>query len=246
MYKSAMQRKHGVKWASLALWCILRKTHFERKHLLEETWMSDQYQGGYDPNQQQYDPNQQQGQQGQQGQYQQPQQQYQPQPQYPPQQPQYQGGQGWYQQQAHAKATGEGIRAVDSLSSNEFVVEINGERVSGVFAVSGLSSYCLKLEDGKPVGLEYPPLLITKMVQQDATLAFNQWTRETVAARGTRLPTRDVHIVAMDEGVETRRWVYHNCWISTIEFSDFDTALDFLIEEKITVQHGGVEEVWPS
>jgi len=45
--------------------------------------------------------------------------------------------------------------------------------------------------------------------------------------------------------VETRRWVYRNCWISDISFSDFDTALDFLIEEKITIQHGGVEEVWP-
>lgn len=208
--------------------------------------MSDQYQGqgGYDPQGQgqgqQYDPQQQ---------YQQPQQQQQPyqQPQYPqqPQQPQYQQG-DFYRQQASAQAAGQGIQAVDSLSSNEFVVELNGQRVTGIFSVTGLSSYSLKIEDGKPVGMEYPSLVVTKMVQQDASLAFNQWTRETVAARGTRLPTRDIAIVAMDEGVETRRWVYRNCWISNIAFSDFDTALDFLIEERITIEHGGVEEVWPS
>jgi hypothetical protein len=193
--------------------------------------MTQQYQGDYYPPQQQ-DP-----------------QQYQ---QYPPQQPsqqQYQqpAPQGeFYQSQARAAASGQGIQAVDSLSANEFVVEVNGQRVSGVFAVSGLSSYHLKMQDGKPVGMDFPAITITKMVQQDPNLPFNQWTRETVAARGTRLPTRDISIVALDEGVETRRWVYRNCWISAIHFSDFDTALDFLIEEKVTIQHGGVEEVWPA
>ncbi|MCI0713235.1 MAG: phage tail protein [Chloroflexi bacterium] len=197
--------------------------------------MTDQYgdepqqpQQQQQPYQQQYQP-----QQYQQQQYYQPQQ---------PQQPQYQQGDFYHHQ---AKAQGQGIQAMDSLSSNEFIVEIASERVAGVFAVTGLSSYSLKLEDGKPVGLEYPPLVVTKMVQQDATLQFNQWTRETVAARGTRLPTRDISIVAMDEGVETRRWIYRNCWISSIEFSDFDSDKEFLIEERITIQHGGVEEVWP-
>lgn len=205
--------------------------------------MSDEYnpqqyqQPPYDPQQDPYQQQQDPYQQSNQPQHQQ-------QPAQPAQQ-QYQQG-DFYQQQAAAQSLGQGIQAVDSLSSNEFVLEINNQRVSGVFSVTGLSSYALKLEDGKPVGMEYPPLMITKMVQQDATLVFNEWTRETVAARGTRLPTRDLSIVAMDEGMETRRWVYRNCWISNIEFSDFDTGLDFLIEEKITVQHGGVEEVWPN
>ena len=202
--------------------------------------MSDQY-NPQQYQQPQYDPQQPDPYQQQQPQYQQ---QYQQQPAQPVQQ-QYQQGE-FYQQQASAQFAGQGIQAVDSLSSNEFVLEINQQRVSGVFSVTGLSSYALKLEDGKPVGMEYPPLMVTKMVQQDSTLVFNEWTRETVAARGTRLPTRDLAVVAMDEGVETRRWVYRNCWISSIEFSDFDTGLEFLIEEKITVQHGGVEEVWPN
>ncbi|NDJ86958.1 MAG: hypothetical protein GYB66_13845 [Chloroflexi bacterium] len=211
--------------------------------------MTDQYQGGYGSSEQQQ-PQQQYQQQQQQQPYQQ--QQYQPQPQQqqpyqPQQQQQHQPAPAgeFYSQQAAAKATGQGVQSVDSLSANEFYVEVNGQRVSGVFAVTGLSSYKLKMEDDKPVGMDFPPIVITKMVQQDPNLVFNQWTRETVAARGTRLPTRDIAIVAMDEGVETRRWVYRNCWISSIQFSDFDTALDFLIEEKVTVQHGGVEEVWP-
>ena len=185
--------------------------------------MSDQYQGGYTPPQQ--------------PQYQQPEQ---PQQQHTPQhQPAPQNE--FYQQQQR----GHGVQAVDSLSSNEFMIEVNGERVSGVFAVSGLSSYSLKMEDGKPTGMDFPPIMVTKMVQQDSSLPFNQWTRETVAARATRLPTRDISIVALDEGVETRRWIYRNCWISNIQFSDFDTGLEFLIEEKVTIQHGGVEEIWP-
>jgi phage tail-like protein len=211
--------------------------------------MSDQYQSGYNPSPQQ-DPQQQQ-------QYpQQPQQQYQQQPpqqqQYMPQnqpaQSQHQPAQSdWYQQQSvqQQQQPSQNVQVTDSLSSNEFIVEINGERISGIFAVTGLSSYKLRMEDGKPVGMDFPPIVITKMVQQNPDLIFNQWTRETVAARGTRLPTRDISIVAMDEGIETRRWVYRNCWISGIEFSDFDTALDFLIEERITIQHGGVEEIWP-
>lgn len=184
--------------------------------------MSDQYQGGYVPPQQQPQDYQQQ----------------------PTHQPAPQ--QEFYQQQQAMAQGGQGIQAVDSLSTNEFAVELNGERVTGVFSVSGLSSYSLKLDDAKPVGMDFPPFTITKMVQQDPNLTMNQWTRETVAARGTRLPTRDVAIVALDEGIETRRWVYRNCWISGIRFSDFDTGLDFLIEEKITIQHGGVEEIWPA
>jgi hypothetical protein len=149
----------------------------------------------------------------------------------------------FYQQQA---AMSSHIQAVDSLSANEFALEINGERATGVFAVSGLSSYKLKMsEDGRPVGMDFPPIIVTKMVQQDSSLPFNRWTRETVAARGTKLPTREVAVIALDEGVETRRWVYRNAWISAIVFSDFDSALNFLVEEKVTIQHGGVEEVWP-
>lgn len=140
-----------------------------------------------------------------------------------------------------------GLRVVDSLTSNEFHVEINGQIVTGVFAVHGLTSFKLEVDEtGKPVAVKRAPLVITKMVQQDANLPFNAWVREAVQAQGKVLPTREISVVAMDEGVETRRWVFHNAWISDVQFSDFDTALDYLVEEKITIQHGGVEEIWPN
>lgn len=140
-----------------------------------------------------------------------------------------------------------GYQTVDSLSANEFHIEINGQIATGIFAVAGLATFGLKLDEKyKPVDFEYPALIITKMVQKDPNLPFNQWVREAIQARGTVLPTREIAVVAMDEGVETRRWVYHNAWISNVSFSDFDTALEYLVEEKITIQHGGVEEVWPN
>lgn len=134
-----------------------------------------------------------------------------------------------------------GIQAVDSLSSNEFRVELDGAVVTGIFAVRGLHIRCVDLAAGRLVN---QPLTISKMVQQDPHLLFNQWTRETLANPTTKV-TRALSIVAMDEGVETRRWIYKNAWISDIAFSDFDTGSDVLIEERLTIQHGGVEEIWP-
>ncbi|MCD4686180.1 MAG: phage tail protein [Anaerolineae bacterium] len=134
-----------------------------------------------------------------------------------------------------------GIQAVDSLSANEFHVEINGTLVSGIFGVNGLHIRSVDLSAGR---LVHQPLTITKMVQQDPELPFNQWTRETLANPTTKV-TREIAVVAMDEGKETRRWVYQNAWISDIAFSEFDTGRDELIEERLTIQHNGVEEIWP-
>ncbi len=134
-----------------------------------------------------------------------------------------------------------GIQALDSLSANEFRVEINGVSASGIFGVSGLRIRSVDVTVGRLVN---QPLVIVKMVQRDPALPFNQWTRETLA-NPTAKVTRQIAIVALDEGVETRRWVYKDAWISEIGFSDFDTSRDELIEEQLTIQHGGVEEIWP-
>lgn len=134
-----------------------------------------------------------------------------------------------------------GIHAIDSLSANEFRVEINGDVATGIFGVSGIHIRSVDLSAGR---LVHKPLTITKMVQQDPTLPFNEWTRETLA-NPTQKVTRDIAVVAMDEGKETRRWVYKEAWISDIEFSDFDTASDELIAEKLLLQHSGVDEIWP-
>lgn len=133
------------------------------------------------------------------------------------------------------------IQAVDSLSANEFHVEINSVEASGIFGVSGLYSRSVNLEAGKLVN---QPVLITKMVQRDPALACNAWIRETLANPTARV-TRQVAIVALDEGVETRRWVLKDAWISAVAYSDFDTGSNALVEERITIQHSGVEVIWP-
>jgi hypothetical protein len=134
-----------------------------------------------------------------------------------------------------------GIKAIDSLSANEFRVEIDGETATGIFGVSGLHIRSVDLTAGRLVN---QPLTITKMVQQNPDLPFNRWTRETLANPTSKV-TREIAVVAMDEGVETRRWVYKDAWISDIAFSDFDKSRDVLIEECLTIQHVGVEEIWP-
>ena len=134
-----------------------------------------------------------------------------------------------------------GIKALDSLSANEFHVEIDGATATGIFGVSGIFSRCVDLGAGRLVN---PPITITKMVQQDPEIPFNQWTRETLANPTTRI-TRQVAVVAMDEGGETRRWVFKDAWISDISFSDFDMSRDALVEERLVIQHHGVEEIWP-
>ncbi|NDJ75611.1 MAG: hypothetical protein GYB65_05070 [Chloroflexi bacterium] len=134
-----------------------------------------------------------------------------------------------------------GIQAVDSLSANEFHVEINGVVASGIFGVGRQQIRSVDLEAGR---LVHKPLTITKMVQRDQALPFNQWVRETMDNPTAKI-TREIAVVAMDEGQETRRWVYKDAWISDIAFSEFDSGSDVLIEEQLTVQHGGVEEIWP-
>lgn len=133
------------------------------------------------------------------------------------------------------------VTSVDSLSANEFQVEINGLMAEGVFGVSGLCVRCIDLEKQKIV---QRPLIITKMVQHNSANAFNQWTRDTLANPTAKI-ARELAIVAMDEHVETRRWVYKDAWISCIEFSDFDSSSGTLVEERLTIQHAGVEEIWP-
>jgi len=136
--------------------------------------------------------------------------------------------------------TSASIQAVDSLSANEFRVEINCAVASGIFGVSGLHSRKVDLEAGKLVN---QPVLITKMVQRDPDLPFNAWIRETLTNPTVKI-VRQIAIVAMDEGIETRRWTLKDAWISAVGYSDFDSGSDQLIEERVTVQHSGIEEVW--
>lgn len=134
-----------------------------------------------------------------------------------------------------------GIQAIDSLSANEFQVELNGEVVTGIFGVKGLCTRWIDMDAGR---LVQQPLIITKMIQQNPSIPFNMWTRETLTNPSAKI-TRQLAVVAMDEGVETRRWVVKDAWISGISFSDFNSGSQVLIEEQLVIQHDGIEEIWP-
>ena len=135
------------------------------------------------------------------------------------------------------------IRSIDSLVANEFVLEMDGQPVTGVFSISGLVSFKL---DPKQPALVNEPFRISKMVQRDPHNAFNTWLRETFQAggEGTR-PRRTLTIVAVDNAVAIRRWTVRNAWISEVSYSDFNTASGELVEEIVTIHYETLENGWP-
>lgn len=133
---------------------------------------------------------------------------------------------------------------VDSLSANEFEVLLDGDRLQGVFRVSGLLPFKL---DVKPslTKLVREPFKLSKMVQRDPQLPFNRWLRDTVASRDDIVrPTRTLEIVAVDDGKETRRWTVKEAWISEISYSDFNTGSSDLVEETVIIHYDDIEESW--
>ncbi|MDZ4765099.1 MAG: phage tail protein [Chloroflexota bacterium] len=135
---------------------------------------------------------------------------------------------------------------IDSLSANEFAVEIEGQRANAILNVTGLITFKL---DVKPslTKLERPTFKIGKLVQHDAAQPFNVWIRESTGARDDIVrPQRTLAIVALDEGIETRRWTIKGAWISEIAYSKFDTGSSELIEETLTIQYAQIDELWPA
>lgn len=138
-----------------------------------------------------------------------------------------------------------GGTVIDSLSANEFTVEIDGTAVTGVFRVTGLTSFKLDMKTSGAPRLLYEPFTITKMVQRDPNLPMNRWLRETLAARDDiARPTRTVAIVAVDDDVETRRWVAQGAYITEVSYSEFNTASGELIEETLTIHCESIDESW--
>ncbi len=134
------------------------------------------------------------------------------------------------------------IQALDSLCANEYAFEIDGEATDGVFRISNFVSFMLD-EDGKRV---YEPFEVAKMVQRDADNIFNQWLRESISANGDSPPKRTVAIVAMDDGIETRRWTVKGAWINSVRYTDFNSASFEMIEEIFTIHYDEIEETWPA
>jgi hypothetical protein len=134
---------------------------------------------------------------------------------------------------------------VDSLSANEFAVELDGALVSGIFRISGLVSF--RLNANPPVApTRTEPFIITKMVQRDSSLPFNRWAREAaIFTEGSTPAQHQLDIIALDDGEEVRRWRVSGAWISEISYSDFDSASSELVQQRLVVQYESMEEVWP-
>ena len=136
--------------------------------------------------------------------------------------------------------------AVDSLVANEFEVELEGENLLGVFRIEGFVSFSLGAEGGETsMQRQQVPFKLVKMVQRDGNSAFNKWLRETTSTSSGHLrPRRNLAIVAVDDGVETRRWSIKGAWISDVRYSTLDNASSEMVEETITVQFDELEEIW--
>jgi len=138
-----------------------------------------------------------------------------------------------------------GLKAIDSLSANEFAVEVDGERVEGIFSVKGLISFKLEVKTTSAMKIVKDPFKITKMVQRDPENVFNRWLRETIASKADIVrPKRTLTILAIDDGSEVRRWTVTGAWISELSYSDFNTGSSELVEETATIQWDDLEETW--
>ncbi|MEO8612757.1 MAG: phage tail protein [Chloroflexota bacterium] len=138
-----------------------------------------------------------------------------------------------------------GLKALDSLSANEFAVEIDGERVEGVFSVTGLVAFKLDVKTTNALKIVKDPFKITKMVHRDPQNVVNRWLRESIDAKADIVrPKRTVAIIAIDDGEEVRRWTVNGAWISEISYSDFNSGSSALVEETITIQWEEMEENW--
>lgn len=135
-----------------------------------------------------------------------------------------------------------GYVTVDSLVANEFGLEINGQRVNGIFRIANLVTFSLD-ESGKRV---LPPFEISKMVERDGNNLFNTWLRETLAARGSNPPQRDVTILAIDDGIITRRWSVKNARITQVRYSDFDSASFEMVAEIAVILYDDIEDSFPA
>lgn len=132
---------------------------------------------------------------------------------------------------------------LDSLVANEFAFEINGQRVNGVLSIGHLVTFRLQ-EDGTRM---LPPFEVSKIVERDSSSVFNAWLRETIESRqSSSRPRRDVTVVAIDDGVVTRRWTARNAWIREVRYSAFDSTSFEMVAETYVIAYDDMEDSWPA
>ncbi|MCB9452262.1 MAG: phage tail protein [Anaerolineaceae bacterium] len=144
-----------------------------------------------------------------------------------------------------ADAVSNTIQSIDSLSANEFAVELEGESVTGVFRLTGFVPFKLDVNNTTSVKAVREPFKLVKMVQRDPLAPVNSWIRQTIQSRAEIVrPTRTLTIMAIDNGVEIRRWTVNGAWIGEIGYSDFDMASGDLVEERLTIHYEDIVETW--
>lgn len=135
---------------------------------------------------------------------------------------------------------------IDSLSANEFRVELDGEVVDGIFKISGLAPFKLEVKQSSALKILKDPIQIVKMVRRDPNNVVNRWLRESIVTQTDIMrATRTLAIVAVDDDEEVRRWLIKGAWISAVSYSEFNSGLGELVEETLTLQWDSIETVWP-
>ncbi len=142
-------------------------------------------------------------------------------------------------------STSEATKHIDSLSANEFRVEIEGQVVDGIFKVVGLSPFNLEVKQSSALKVLKEPIEIVKMVRRDPNDVVNRWIRESIASHTDIMRVRrTLDVVAVDNGEEIRRWQVKGAWISGISYSEFNTGSGELVEETLTLQWESIETIW--
>ncbi len=143
-------------------------------------------------------------------------------------------------------STSENTKHIDSLSANEFRVELEGEVIDGIFKVGGLAPFKLEVKQSSALKALKEPLQIVKMVRRDPNHPLNRWLRESTDTQTDIMrPKRTLSIIAVDDGEEVRRWLVKGAWISAVSYSEFNTGLGELVEETLTVHWDSMDTVWP-
>ena len=141
-----------------------------------------------------------------------------------------------------ADGTAADIRSTDGLLANEFALEIDDQRVSGILALRGLVAFRLDVRSTTSIRKLQEAFQITRIVQRDPQHPCNVWVRETFAAGEDIVrPARTLRLLALDEAGEARRWTVRDAWISEVRYSDFDSSSSDILEETLTIQYEDIE-----
>lgn len=139
-----------------------------------------------------------------------------------------------------------GLQVIDSLSAHEFELELDGEKISGILRISGFVPFKLDIKSAPLLKQIQEPFKVVKMVNRDPNAPFNRWIRETLSAKADMVrPRRTLTLIAVDDGVEMRRWTITGAWLCEIGYSDFNSGSAELVEETLTIQSDAVSISWP-